>query len=83
MTTSNTASQNNEADYDRGFAAGVTAGLKLKSIGNTEEQKALEMVCERLEALETKFRKQESTRVTSESARQRKENKREEAKRAK
>jgi hypothetical protein len=47
MTTSNTASQNNEADYDRGFAAGVTAGLKLKSIGNTEEQKALEMVCER------------------------------------
>jgi hypothetical protein len=38
------ASENNNIDYDRGFAAGMTAGLKLKSIDNTEEQKALEKV---------------------------------------
>jgi hypothetical protein len=44
----------------------VTAGLKLKPIDNTEEQKALEKECERLEALETKVQRQESV---AESAR--------------
>jgi uncharacterized coiled-coil protein SlyX len=53
------ASENN-TDYDRGFAAVVTASLKVKSVNTTEEQKALEKVCERLEALVTKLQKQES-----------------------